>query len=400
MPAIKIKDNIFSVGVLNPSLRIFDIIMKTEYGTSYNAYLIKGKKNVLIDTVHGRFFDEYLENIKSVIDPSSIDYVIMNHCEPDHSGSLARLYEVAPQIKVIASNAGKIYLKNITNKETLDVKAVKTNDTLDIGNGKVLKFAIAPFLHWPDSMFTILEEDKIAFTCDFLGCHFCEPRMFDTKITYMPKYEKSFKEYYDAIFSPFKPYVVKGLDILDALDLDFIATSHGPILTREGLLAASKQKYRDLSSEIQSTTKYIPIFYCSAYGNTEILANEIASGIKSVLNDANIEMLDIINYDYSDLKEKINICDAFMLGTPTINKDALFPIWELIGGIDAVNCKNKPASAFGSFGWSGEAIPFVISRLKELKLKVFQDGFTCLFVPSEDDIKKAFKFGEDFAKSI
>jgi flavorubredoxin len=192
MAAIKIKDHIFSVGVLNPNMRIFDVIMKTEYGTSYNAYLIKSEKNVLIETVHPRYCDEYFENIKSVIDLEKIDYVIMNHNEPDHSGSLAKLFELAPQIQVITSQAGGIYLKSITNEPDLNIRVVKDGETLDIGGGKVLKFISAPFLHWPDSMFTWLESDKVAFTCDFLGAHYCEPRMFDSHVTYESKYDTAF----------------------------------------------------------------------------------------------------------------------------------------------------------------------------------------------------------------
>ena len=188
---------------------------------------------MLIDTVHPRYFDEYLENIRSVIDPAKIDYIVMNHNEPDHSGSLAKLLEAAPQIKVLASPAGKIYLGPITNKTDLTITAVKDGETLDIGGGKILKFIHAPFLHWPDSIFTWLAADKIAFMCDFLGCHYCEPRMFDHLVSYQKYFESAFKVYFDAIFGPFKPYVQKGLAKLNELDAEYVCTSHGPILTKK-----------------------------------------------------------------------------------------------------------------------------------------------------------------------
>lgn len=398
----KIKDDIYSVGVLNPNMRIFDVIMKTEYGTSYNAYLIRGEKNVLIETVHPSYFDEYIENISSLIDPKTIDYVIMNHNEPDHSGSLARLIELAPQITVVTSPAGNIYLKNITNKPELKVKVVKDGDTLDIGGGKVLTFINAPFLHWPDSMFTWVESEKLVFTCDFLGTHFCEPRVFDHRVLYQKAYEKAFRGYYDAIFSPFKGYVLQGLEKLNKLDAETVCTSHGPVLTKDCFLGKAKELYAEWSKPEKSDTesKYIPIFYCSAYGNTKRLAQQIASGVNSVLPQAIVEIYDINEYEMAEMAEKINRADAFLLGSPTINRDAVLPVHILSCSIDAINTKGRHASAFGSFGWSGEAVPMLIERLKALKLEVFENGFTCKFVPSEQELKDAFEFGERFAQSL
>lgn len=400
MAAIKIKDGIYSVGVLNPNMRIFDVIMKTEFGTSYNAYLITGEKNILIDTVHPNYFDEYLENIRSVIDPAKIDYVIMNHNEPDHSGSLAKLFEAAPQIQVLASPAGKIYIGNITNKPGLPVRAVKDGEELDIGGGKKLRFIHAPFLHWPDSIFTWLESDKIAFTCDFLGSHFCEPRMFDSRVLYQSFFESAFRVYFDAIFGPFKPYVQKGLAKLNELDAEFVCTSHGPILTKGGFLETAKARYDEWSTPATHAAKQIPVFFCSAYGNTGLLAEKIADGIRSVLKEAEVGTFDLNYHDIGEMKAKMNESDAFLLGSPTINKDAVPHVWEMACAVDAVNCKGKPVSAFGSFGWSGEAVPGLIARLKALKTNVFEEGFVCRFVPSKDDIQAAFDFGARFAKTL
>jgi NADH oxidase (H2O-forming) len=400
MPAIKIKENIYSVGVLNPNMRIFDVIMKTEYGTSYNAYLVKGEKTALIETVHPRFFEEYLENISSVVNPAEIDYVIMNHNEPDHSGSLARLLTVAPQIQVITSQAGGLYIKHITNKQNFELTTVKDGETLDLGGGKVLRFVNAPFLHWPDSMFTWLEEDKIAFTCDFLGSHYCEPRMLDSHVTYPQRYKEAFRGYYDAIFGPFKPYVLKGLEKLNALDADLVCTSHGPILQKGVFLETAKQDYAEWSTVTPRDHKLIPIFYCSAYGNTEALANRIADGIKAAIPSAQLELYDLNSHYCVDLEEKLNGADAFLLGSPTLNKDAVRPIWLLAASIDAINAKGKPCAVFGSYGWSGEAIPMLTERLKSLKLSVFEDGYKCRFVPSDEELEGAFEFGKRFAQSL
>ena len=258
MGAIQLSDGVYSVGVLNPSLRVFDVIMKTEYGTSYNAYLLTGEKNVLIDTVHARFFDEYIENVKSIIDPSEIDYIVVNHCEPDHTGSLAMLIELAPDAQILATPAGKIYLPLITNMPMATLKAVKHDEVLELGGGRTLRFIHAPFLHWPDSMFTWLEREKTVFTCDFLGAHYCEPTMSDERLSYPELYEQSFAEYYTAIFSPFKPYVLKGLEKLDALEAETLCPSHGPVLHKDAFLEKSKSLYNSWSQPVEAAKKNNP----------------------------------------------------------------------------------------------------------------------------------------------
>lgn len=400
MSAIKIKDGIYSVGVLNPNMRIFDVVMRTDYGTSYNSYLIKGEKTALVETVHSNFFEEFIDNIKSVADLSSIDYVIMNHNEPDHSGSLAKLIEAVPDIKIITSKAGSIYLKHITGKMDIEIISVKDGDTLDLGGGKVLKFISAPFLHWPDSIFTWLENDKVAFTCDFLGCHYCEPGMFDSSVKYPKRFSDAFKLYYDAIFSPFKPYVLSGLEKLSALDAEYVCTSHGPILQKDGFLEKAKENYLKWSTPEKRSNKLIPIFYCSAYGNTEKLAQSIKEGIRDVEKTADVETYDLNEADFDTCVKLINSCDAFLIGTPTINRDAVRPIWTLTASIDAINSKGRPCAVFGSFGWSGEGVPMISDRLKSLKCKVFDQNFTCNFVPTEECLQKAREFGKSFAETL
>ena len=167
MSAVKITEGIYSVGIMNPNMRVFDIVMKTDSGTSYNSYLVRGsEKTALIETCHESFFEEYLENIKEVCKFEEIDYIVMNHNEPDHSGSLAKLLELMPNAQLIASIAGANYLKNITNRCDLDIHKVKDGEVLDLG-GLSLTFLSAPNLHWPDSMFTWVKEANTLFTCDF-----------------------------------------------------------------------------------------------------------------------------------------------------------------------------------------------------------------------------------------
>ena len=397
----KISENVYSVGVLNPTLRIFDVIMKTDYGTSYNAYVIKNNgKFALVETVHARFFDEYLENIKSVLGDTPPDYLIMNHNEPDHSGSVAKLTDIYPDIIVIESKAGAMYIKNIANKE-LNIKTVSDNEVLDFGGGE-LKFIVAPFLHWPDSMFTYFAKDKVLFTCDFFGAHFCEPTVFDYNIKYPKEYEDAFIYYYAAIFGPFKPYVLSGLDKIKDIDFDMACPSHGPVLTKKdgGRLDYNIKLYAELSAPHKNEVEQIPIFYCSAYRNTEILANNIKSGIKEIKPDAEVDIYDINCCDICALSQILHMSDAFLIGSPTINRDAVAPVWNLINTIDAISMRERPCAVFGSYGWSGEACGNLISRLKGLKLKVSENPLKCQFVPSEAEITAAVEYGREFAKSL
>ena len=400
MGVIKIKDGIYSVGVLNPCLRIFDIIMKTEFGTSYNAYLLTGEKNVLIETVHARFFDEYIENVKSIIPLDQIDYIIMNHNEPDHSGALERLLALATKAEILTSPAGRIYLPLITNNPNMKMRAVADGEKLELGGGRTLEFIHAPFLHWPDSMFTYLKSEKTVFTCDFLGAHFCEPTMSDLKIQYTGFYEQAFAEYFDAIFGPFKPYVLSGLSKLDGLDAETVCTSHGPVLHKGGFLEEARLRYEKWSTRNVRQHKDIPIFYCSAYGNTGLLAKKIAEGVKSVITDACVDLYDLTAVEPCALAGRLNDSDAFLLGTPTINKDALAPVWLLVNSIDAISSKGKHVSAFGSYGWSGEGVPAVLARLKALNMNVFEEGYSCRFVPSETELNAAYEFGARYAEAL
>lgn len=394
MSAYKISDNIYAVGVQNPNLRVFDIIMKTEFGTTYNAYLVKGdNKTALIETVHDKFFDEYIENIKQICDVKSIDYIILNHCEPDHSGSLRRLLEINPSIQVISSVPGAKYLSKITNS-TYNSHAVKDGDTVDLG-GKILSFIVAPFLHWPDSMFTYCKNDKTLFSCDFLGAHYCELRILDTFINYPIDYESSFENYYQAIFGPFKKFVLSGLDKIDGLEIDRICPSHGPVLVDR--INDAKEKYRNWSSICQKGNKAL-ILYVSAYGYTEILA-KIARDVLTE-NGYETEMLNVIENDMGSIKEKIDSANILMIGSPTINRDALKPIWDVISSIDAITNKDKPCGIFGSYGWSGEGVPMIVERIRSLKLNVYGDGYRANFLPNDTEIIEMREYTKGLINNI
>lgn len=400
MSSVEIKNNVHSIGVLNPNLRVFDIIMKAEYGTSYNSYLVKGsEKTAIIEASHEDYKYNFIDNIKNIVDINEISYIIMNHNEPDHSGSLEYLLELNPNIKVVTSKAGELYLRNITNRTDIDIITVKTGDTISLGD-KTLEFIIAPFLHWPDSMFTYLKEDKFLFSCDFLGAHYCEPYVFDYKINFENSYKDALKNYYDCIFAPFPEYVRQGLNKIDKLDIEYACTSHGPILSKSCQLNYVLEKYREWSKENTDKAISIPIFYASAYGYTKALAEEIKNGIKSVDPSIEVETFDIIKYDIKFLSEKMNNSTGFLIGSPTLNKVAVEPVWRLLSHLDTINNQKKPVAVFGSYGWSGEAVPLLHDYLSKLKFNVVLDGLKVCFKPSGEDLKIAKDYGVKYANKL
>lgn len=400
MPVLKISDSISYVGILNPILRIFDVVMKTEYGTTYNSYVVKGsEKTALVETCHLSYFEQYLKNIREVTKLEDIDYIVLNHCEPDHSGALARLLELCPKAEIYVTRAASIYLNNITNGKDLPVHIVKDGEELSLGD-KTLRFIPAPFLHWPDSMFTYLPEEKAVFTCDFLGSHYCEPHITDDNIVYPKKYEDALAYYYAAIFGPFPAYVRAGLEKLRSLEFDTALTSHGPVLSRGEKLPLALEKYAEWSEEKVFEKPLIPVFYCSAYGNTGKIAEAIAEGIREAKGDCACNAYDLNDHDMSTMSDLINSATAICIGSPTINADAVAPVWQLLSHVDAINSKKKPALVFGSYGWSGEAVPNISARLAGLKMNVFGEGYKVCFVPSDEDLESARELGRSFANSF
>jgi len=378
---MKIAENVVYVGMQNPGMRNFDIIMTTGYGTTYNSYLIMGEKNVLIETVHNTYTKEYIEKIEEYVKISDIDYVILNHTEPDHSGSLSVILNMNPEIIVIGTAAAIKNLKNITN-QTFKSQLVKQGDSLDIGNDQVFDFIIAPNLHWPDSMFTYYKKEKILFSCDVFGSHYCEQFLYDYQLKKPNLYEIERKNYYDCIFAPFKKFVLSGIEKIENLEIELICCSHGPIL-KTGI-KETIELYKKWSSPVEKPI-YAAIFYVSAYGYTrqmaEIMKDCIAKeGIK-------VEIFDLLGLSLEEYAAIMNDANAVLFGSPTINGDALEPIWNLIDKSVMPLAKGKPALVFGSYGWSGEACQLLSERLKGLRYNVFPTNLKVQFKPSDEDIQ-------------
>lgn len=392
---LPLTDSTKWIGILDYEIETFDIVMETEYGTTYNSYFIDAEKKAIIETSKEKFLETYLNKVKQVCKPSEIEYIILNHTEPDHSGNLKHLLELAPNATVVGSGQALNYLREITGISFKSQK-VKDGDRIDLGN-KTLRFIGAPNLHWPDSIYTYLEEDKILFTCDSFGAHYCHEDMFDDKLG---DYEDAFKYYFDVILKPYSKFMLKAIEKIKDLDIDIIAPGHGPIL-RESWKKRVEQS-RKWSEEYlaqTATDKRVLLAYISAYGYTAEMAEKIKQGLDE-FPDIKVNMVDIENMLPGDMESLMVNADALLIGSPTINQNTLLPVYKLFSVINPIRDKGKPAAAFGSFGWSGEAVKIMEANFKSLKMKTIQEGLAAKFYPNNEKSDQLVEFGRKFGKIV
>lgn len=376
---MKIADNVYYVGVSNPTLRVFDIIMCTEYGTTYNSYLVKGAdKTALIDGAHKGFEANFQENVEAITDFANIDYMVVNHTEPDHSGAIRLVIEKNPDIVVYGTAA---CLKNLDNIVRLPFNrvAVKDGDTLELG-GKTLTFCVSPNIHWPDTMMTYLAEDKILFSCDFLGAHFAEPTMYVHKAYKKELYEKEFKVYYDAIMGPFAKFVIRALDRIKDLDIALVCPSHGPMIMG-GDIQVAMDTYRKWATPEEKTDKTVAIYYVSAYGYTRQMCQYLAEKLEA--KGLVVSAFDVIKTDAADIAAHLED-DCLVFGSPTLNRAALKPVLDVISSIDAVGAAGRPYATLGCFGWSGEACAQLNDRCNSIKMKQVGESVRNQFTPTDE----------------
>jgi len=385
------------IGVRDWDIEVFDIVMRTEYGTTYNSYFINAEKKAVVELAKEKFSGVYIEKLKRVVDPLQLDYIIMDHTEPDHSGAIRELLKIAPQVTVVGSGNAIRYLSDIVNKPFRSL-VVKDGDTLSLGN-KTLKFISAPNLHWPDTIYTYLEEDRILFTCDSFGAHYCSEEMFDDLAG---NYDDAFKYYFDTILRPYSRFMLKAIEKIRPLDIKTIAPGHGPVLRKDW------KRYVDLSEKYatdyvkiitEKPLKKILVTYVSAYGYTREMARLIAEGAEAV-NGVEVELMNIEMAEVGEMDSKLTVADGIIVGSPTINQNTLLPVYKLAAMISPLRDKGKLAGTFGSYGWSGEAPKIIAEILKSLKLKMFEEPAAHKFVPESGKGTSLTDYGRRFAEAL
>jgi len=386
--AQEISKNVYWVGAIDWNLRNFHGYT-TPRGSSYNAYLITGERNVLIDTVKHPVFDQLLERVSSVIDPATIDLIVSNHTEMDHSGSLLRMQEMTGA-KVIASRNGKEGLA--MHFPQLEVEAVNDLQEISIGS-RTLRFINTPMLHWPDSMFTFMVEDGILFSMDGFGQHYASEKRFDGEVDRCVLMQEAAK-YYANILMPFGKKFLNTLERIKDLDIRMLACSHG-IIWREGV--------KDIISSYVSwakgeTREKAMVVYDTMWGSTRIMAENIAEGIAS--KGMEVLVFKMSDSDRSEVMQEVLDARAVVMGSPTIN-NCLFPsMADIATYMKGLRPKGRLGAAFGSYGWGGGATKELRGHMEKGGLIMPMDDLDMKYRPNDEQRIQCFEFGREIGERM
>jgi len=296
---------------------------------------------------------------------------------------------------VVASNTA---IRNLKEQLNMPFQYIVANDgfVTDLGNKKITTFS-APNLHWPDTVFNYLHEDKALFTCDAFGAHFCHEAMYNDKVG---NYDDAFQYYFNVILQPFSKFFVNAMEKISHLEIDAICTGHGPLLTSNPMAIVERTKHLcEAYLEHYPEKNKILIAFVSAYGYTKIIAEKLKEGAEKVPG-ITVDFCDIEKMDSETLGEKIAKANAYLLGSPTINQNMLPQLYHLFALMTPLRDRGKLAAAFGAYGWSGEAKPNLIANINALKLNCYPESMFVKFIPSETEEAAIVKFGELFAKTV
>ncbi len=384
---VELSGGVYWVGAIDWNGRDFHGFT-TPGGTTYNSYLVIGEKTALIDTVKSPFAGEMLRRISQIIDPSKLDYIVVNHMELDHSGSLAELKKQT-DAKILITKKGVDILNGYfkgSGSENWDLEVVKTGDQLDLG-GKTLLFLEATMLHWPDSMETFLKEDRILFSNDGFGQHIATSKRYDFEVgNVLPEAA----EYYANILMPFHMPLLRYLGLLTRLGIEplQIAPSHGIIWKRD--LPKILEAYRSWAGgEVEEK---VLVIYDTMWGSTEMMANEIVEAVRAA--GVEVKLLNLRKSSRSYIMKEMLDAAAFAVGSPTLN-NGLFPtVGDFLVYLKGLRPQKKKAMAFGSYGWGGGAVKIIEQELKSAGIEVIDPGLQIKYRPYEKELLKCKKLGE------
>ena len=393
---VPVAEGVHFVGAFDPKIRTFDIIMKTANGSSYNSYVVRGSEGVAVmDTVKKEFSKEFFTRLESVCSYEEIRYIVLHHLEPDHSGALLELMERAPKAKLIISGRAVMMLKSLV-KQDIDFEVANTDKTISLGD-KTIEFLSTPFLHWPDTMSSYLHESKLLFSGDVFGSHYYDERLFDDEVG---DFSYAFKYYYDHIMRPFKQYVLQALQLYKKFQIEIIAPLHGPILRTNPFYYIDK--YAAWSSEAKFRKnefgkKMLSVFYISSYDNTHRMAEKVTEGADSVEGIV-ASMYDLASLEMANMIDLLEESDAVVVGSPTINGDAVKPAWDLLSCMCYLESGGKVGATFGSYGWTGEAPEMLQERMRGLKFRLPAAPLKIKLIPTAEELQSCFDFGAEIAE--
>jgi len=394
--SFKINDTVTWVGKIDWELKKFHgDEYSTHKGSSYNSYLIKDEKTVLIDTVWEPFTKEFITNLKKEVDIQKIDYIVMNHSEVDHSGALVELMKEIPNTPIYCTKSGVRILKGHYHQDWNFVE-VKTGDTLDIGKHK-LTFIEAAMLHWPDTMFTYLSGENMLFSNDGFGQHYASEFMYNDKVDQAELYQEALK-YYANILTPFSKQVVKKIEEILSLNLpiNMICPSHG-IIWRDNPIQIVN-KYLEWANEYKENQ--ITIIYDSMWNATRRMAECIAEGITSNNKDVTVKVINSAKSDKNDIIVETFKSKVVLIGSSTINNGILSSTASIIEMIKGFKFKGKKGAAFGSYGWSGEAVKLITEELEKAGIKTINSGIRELWNPDEEALNRCRDFGKSIVEEL
>ena len=390
---VPLKEGIYWVGAIDWNVREFHGY-STSRGTTYNAYLIKGEKTALVDTVKAEFFPEMLDKIESLVNPAEIDYLVVNHLEMDHSGGLPRFMERAPKAQIVATDNGIKGLARHYAGEWPLIK-VKSGEEISLGT-KTLQFLEAYMLHWPDSMFTYVKEDKLLLPNDGFGQHFASYQRFDDELSSLEPVMEEAAKYFANILMPLAPLIPPLLKKVEkmGLQIEMIAPSHGIIWRSH--LDKIIQAWTDWSTGVAEDRALI--IYDSMWGSTESMAKAIAQG----MSQAGLEnkLLHVRRNHYSDIVKEILTAKILVIGSPTINEGIFPSVAQLLSYLKGLHPLKKKGVAFGSYGWGGEAIKAMEGEMKAMGIAILEPGLGIIYVPGEEDLKSCRQLGERIAANL
>jgi flavorubredoxin len=391
MERVELKKGIYWVGAIDWNVRDFHGY-STPFGTTYNAYLILDEKNVLVDTVKAPFYSEMLGRISEIIDPSKIDTIISNHVEMDHSGSLPQIIERIGNPMVITSERGKKGLEKHYQK-SFKMNTVKTGDTLPLGH-RTLTFVEAPMLHWPDSMFTYIKEDRVLLPNDAFGQHFASSQRFEDEIG--DEVMRHAAKYYANILWPLAPLILKKVDevVKMGIPIDMIGPSHGLIWRKNP--SRIIQAYVEWSQG--KGNRKILVVYDTMWGSTESLAKAMVKGLTE--EGAETRLLHLRLNHRSDIIEEMLEAKGILLGSPTLNNGMFPTMGDFLTYMKGLKPKGKLFGLFGSHGWGGGAIKEMRKALEQEKFEIWEKELSVQFIPDPEELKSAIQFGKEFAKRI